>query len=126
LSASLAVPALAITVAEQQFGRPLVGSAAPLIVNVGNTKTAAMNTIHTSRNADGIIAFSGPQGSVEFAGKNVLIGSLVGADRKNCQYRYRPDPTPTHERMGAVRAHDRHSFAFGSRVFFTATAEICG
>lgn len=76
LSKSLAVPALAITVAEQQFGRPIVGNTEPLIVNVGSAKTAAMNTVQAMRSANGAVELSGAHGVVDFAGKNVLIGSL--------------------------------------------------
>ena len=89
LSKSLAVPALAITVAEQQFGRPIVGSTVPLIVNVGSTKTVAMNTVHAVRSANGSVAFSGAQGVVDLAGKNVLIGSL---DKDRSPYAGRSGP----------------------------------
>lgn len=89
LSKSLAIPALAITVAEQQFGRPIVGSTEPLIVNVGSAKTVAVNTVHAVRNASGAVTFSGAQGVVDFAGKNVLIGSL---DKDRSPYAGRSGP----------------------------------
>lgn len=89
LSKSLAVPALAITVAEQQFGRPMVGSTEPLIVNVGSAKTVAINTVHAVCRADVAVEFSGAQGVVDFAGKNVLIGSL---DKDRSPYAGRSGP----------------------------------
>ena len=76
LSSSLAVPALAVVVAEQQFGRPIVAGSAPLIVNVGSPAIAANNTVRAARRSSGGIEFVSPLGIVDLLGKNVLIGSL--------------------------------------------------
>ena len=76
LSSSLAVPALAVVVAEQQFGRPIVAGNAPLIVNVGSPAIVANNTVRAVRRSSGGFEFASPLGIVDLSGKNVLIGSL--------------------------------------------------
>ena len=76
LSSALAVPALAVVVAEQQFARPVTSENTSLIVNVGKPAVAVEHTVRAFRAVDGSINFRGAKGSVDLTGTNVLIGSL--------------------------------------------------